>query len=49
MNIVQFWIVDTIVKVTPKAPTQNTTTSQNGVTSDHDRRNDDERSPLLPK
>lgn len=49
MNIVQFWIVDTIVKVTPKVQTQNTATIQNGVTSDHDQRNDDERSPLLPK
>lgn len=49
MNIVQFWIVDTIVKVAPKVQTQNTATIQNGVTSDHDQTNDDERSPLLPK
>ncbi|KAG2234744.1 vacuolar membrane protein-domain-containing protein [Thamnidium elegans] len=51
MNIIQFWIVDTIVKVTPT----NLTTQQNGieanqrqVTSDQDQ-DTDEQSPLLPK
>lgn len=47
MNIIQFWIVDTIVKVTPVSnDTQQVTNQQ--ITSDHG--NDaDEHSPLLPK
>jgi hypothetical protein len=59
MNIIQFWIVDTIVKVGPTAnnhkiqPQQheeqtNTTTDQPEATSDHDQI-EDEHSPLLPK
>lgn len=51
MNIIQFWIVDTIVKVTPTnlATQQNgTETNQRQVTSDQDQ-DTDEQSPLLPK
>jgi hypothetical protein len=43
MNIIQFWIVDTIVKVAPK--------DQEGVIQDQPNNDhvDNEREPLLPK
>lgn len=46
MNIIQFWIVDTIVKVTPKEQ-QKSMESQESVSTMND--NNDERAPLLPK
>lgn len=57
MNIIQFWIVDTIVKVGPNATAaannktqqrQSENTNQSQSTPDRDQ-TDDEHSPLLPK
>lgn len=52
MNIVQFWIVDTIVKVTPtalKLQQSQDTIERNQLTSDNEQQDQNERSPLLPK
>ncbi|EPB88901.1 hypothetical protein HMPREF1544_04291 [Mucor circinelloides 1006PhL] len=56
MNIIQFWIVDTIVKVSPtytKPLTHDTTTHREFSSSDSSstatNSESDERSPLLPK
>jgi hypothetical protein len=53
MNIIQFWIVDTIVKVGPgnnkiQEEEGQTTTNQSQTISNHDQPHD-EHSPLLPK
>lgn len=57
MNIIQFWIVDTIVKVGPNATAadnnktqqrQSENTNQSQSTPDRDQ-TEDEHSPLLPK
>lgn len=52
MNIIQFWIVDTIVKVSPtytKPLIQDTTPSSSDSSSTATHNENDERSPLLPK
>ena len=59
MNIIQFWIVDTIVKVSPACtnlPINNNNNNNNNTInrenlSDHteNQNENDERSPLLPK
>jgi hypothetical protein len=55
MNIIQFWIVDTIVKVSPtytNLPINNNNNTINRENlSDHteNQNENDERSPLLPK
>ncbi|KAI7891604.1 vacuolar membrane protein-domain-containing protein [Mucor mucedo] len=49
MNIIQFWIVDTIVKVTPTSISNNTQPVINQQTASDRNNNADEESPLLPK
>lgn len=46
MNIIQFWIVDTIVKVSPKKQQPIISRDQSNTTLNSEQ---DERSPLLPK
>lgn len=47
MNIIQFWIVDTIVKVSPK--NQQPDIISRDQSQSTIQQEDDERSPLLPK
>lgn len=52
MNIIQFWIVDTIVKVSPinnNSNNNNIINTENSSEHTENQNENDERSPLLPK